>query len=103
MEGQQYVQLPPGTTECNHSYYAGNSFSASRSVQQLQNGTIATPVQSLSYTQEANGVASSGLVSSPSLPCSTICSQVPVCPTRHVTGDVMSLADAITQLSFLEF
>ena len=26
MEGQQYVQLPPGTTECNHSYYAGNSF-----------------------------------------------------------------------------
>ena len=47
--------------------------------------------------------ASSGLVSSPSLPCSTICSQVPVCPTRHVTGNVMPLADAITQLSFLEF
>ena len=30
-------------------------------------------------------------------------SQVPVCPTRNVTGDVMPLAEAITQLSFLEF
>ena len=100
---QQNVQPPPGTTECNHSYYAGNSFSASHSVQQLQNGSITNSVQSLSYTQEANGVASSGLVSSPSLPCSTICSQGPVCPTRHVTGDVMPFADAITQLSFLEF
>ena len=97
------MQLPPGTTECNHSYYAGNSFSASHSVQQLQNCSITNSVQSLSYTQEANGVASSGLVSGPSLPCSTICSQGPVCPTRHVTGDVMPLADAITQLSFLEF
>ena len=100
MEGQQYVQLPPGTTECNHSYYAGNSFSASHFVHQLQNCTITNSVQSLSYTQEANGVASSGLVSSPPLPCSTICPQVPVCPTRHVTGDVMPLADAITQLSY---
>ena len=103
MEGQQYVQLPPGTTECNHSYYAGNSFSASHSVQQLQNCTITNSVQSPSYTQEANGVASSGFVSSPPLPCSTISLQVPVCPTRHVTGDVMPLAEAITQLSFLEF
>ena len=103
MEGQQYVQLPPGTTECNHSYYAGNSFSASHSVQQLQNCTITNSVQSLAYTQEANGVASSGFVSSPPLPCSTISSQVPVCPTRNVTGDVMPLAEAITQLSFLEF
>ena len=97
------VELPPGTTECNHSYYAGNSLSASHSVQQLQNCTITNSVQLLSNTQEANGVASSGLVSSPSLPCSTICSQVPVCPTRHVTGNVIPLADAITQLSFLEF
>ena len=42
-------------------------------------------------------------MSSPPLPCSTISSQVPVCPTRNVTGDVMPLAEAITQLSFLEF
>ena len=103
MEGQLNAQLPPGTTECNHSHYAGNSFSASPSVQQLQNCTITNSVQSLAYTQEANGVASSGLVSSPPLPCSTISSHVPVCPTRNVTGDVMPLAEAITQLSFLEF
>ena len=95
--------MPPGTTECNHSYYAGNSFSASHSVQQLQNCTITKSLQSLAYTQEANGVASSGFVSSPPLPCSTISSQVPVCPTRNVTGVVMPLAEAITQLSFLEF
>ena len=103
MEGQQNVQLPPGTTEWNHSYYTGNSFSAPHSVQQLQNGTIATSVQPLAYTQEANGAASSGFVSSPLLPRSAISSQVPAGPTRNVTGDVMPLAEAITQLSFLEF
>ena len=63
----------------------------------------ATSVQPLAYTQEANGAASSGFVSSPLLPCSAISSQVPACPTRHDTGDVMPLAQAITQLSFLEF
>ena len=103
MEEQLNVQLPPGTTECNHSYYTRNSFSASHSVQQLQNGTIATSVQPLAYTQEANGAASSGFVSSPLFPCSAISSQVPPCPTRNVTGDLMPLAEAITQLSFLEF
>ena len=103
MEGQQNVQLPPGTTECNHSYHTGNSFSAPHSVQQLQNGTIATSVQPLDYTQEANSAASSGFLSSPLLPCSAISSQVPACPTRNVKGDVMPLAQAITQLSFLEF
>ena len=89
MEGLQNVQLPPGTTEWNHSYFSGNSFSAPHSVQQLQNGTIATSVQPLAYTQEANGAASSGFVSSPLLPRSAISSQVPACPTRNVTGDVM--------------
>ena len=103
MEGQQNVQLSPGTTEWNHSYYTGNSFSAPHSAQQLQNGTIATSVQSLAYTQEANGAASSGFVSNLLLLCSAISSQVPACPTRNVTGDVMPLAEAITQLSFLEF
>ena len=37
------------------------------------------------------------------LPRSAISSQVPACPTRNVTGYVMPLAEAITQLSFLEF
>ena len=95
------MQLPPGTTECNHSYYTGNSFSASHSVLQLQNGESANSVQPLTHTQQANGAASSGSVSSPALPCSTISSQVSVCPIRNVTGDVMPLAQAITQLSSL--
>ena len=64
---------------------------------------ISTSVQSLAYTQEANGVASSGFVSSPLLPRSAINSQVLVGPTRNVTGEVKPLAEAITQLSFFEF
>ena len=68
-----------------------------------QRQTITNSVQSLSCAQEANGVASSGFVSSPPLPCSTISSKVSMCPTRNVTGDVMPLAEAITQLSLLEF
>ena len=103
MEEQLNVQLPPGTTQCNHSYYTGNSFSASHSVLQLQNDETANSVQPLTHTQQAHGAASSGSVSSPPLPCSTISSQVPVCPIRNVTGDVMPLDQAITQLSFLEF
>ena len=97
------VQMPPGTTECNHSYYTRNSFSASDPVLQLQNHGTGNSVQPLTHTQQANGTASSGSVSSPQLPCSTISSQVPVCPIRNDTGDVMPLAQAITQLSFLEF
>ena len=72
-------------------------------VLQLQNHGTANSVQPLTHTQQANGTASSGSVSSPPLPCSTISSQVPVCPIRNDTGDVMPLAQAITQLSFLEF
>ena len=60
-------------------------------------------VQPLAYTQEANGAASSGFVSSPLVPRSAISSQVPAYPTRNVTGNVMLLAEAIMQLSFLEF
>ena len=81
----------------------GNSCSAPHSAQQLQNGTIATSVQPLAYTQESHGDASSGFVSSRLLPRSAMSSQVPACPTRNVTGDAMPLAEAITQLSFLEF
>ena len=44
-------------------------------------------------------------MSSPQLPHCLISSQVPAGPTRNVTGEVMptSLAEAATQLSFLEF
>ena len=56
-------------------------------------------------TQESNGTASSGSVSSPQIPHSAISSQVPAGPDRNVTGNVMSatLAEAATQLSFAEF
>ena len=62
-------------------------------------------VQPLASTQESNGTAPSGPVSGPQLPHNLICSQVPTGPTRNVTGEVMptSLAEAVTQLSFLEF
>ena len=103
MEGHLNVRPPTSTTECNHSYYTGYSLSALHSVQQLQNGMISTSVQPFAYTQETNGIASSSSVSSPQLPHSAISSQVPAGPTRNVAGEVMPLAEAVTQLSFLEF
>ena len=105
MEEHQNVQPSTGTTEWNHSYLSGNSLSALHSLQQLHDDTVSTSVQPLVSTQETNGTTSSGSVSSPQLPHSLISSQVPASPTRNVTGEVMptSLAEAVTQLSFLEF
>ena len=54
--------MPPGTTECNHSYYTGNSFSVPHSAQQLQHGTPATPAQPPASIQEVDGPASSGAI-----------------------------------------
>ena len=68
-----------------------------------KNGMISTSVQPLAFTQETNGTASSGFVSSPQIPRNAISSQVPAGLTRNVTGEVMPLAEAATQLSFLEF
>ena len=96
------MQMPPCTTECNHSYYTGNSFSAPHSVQQLQHGTPATPAQLPASIQEVDGPASSGVISSSLLSCSAFSSQVTADPTRNGTGDDIPLAEAITQLSFLE-
>ena len=92
-----------GTTEYNHSYYTGNSFSAPHFAQQLQHGTLATPAQPPASIQEVDGPASSGVISNSLLSRSAISSQVTADPTRNGTGDVMPLAEAITQLSFLEF
>ena len=97
------MQMPLGTTECNHSYYTGNSFSAPQFARQLQHGTLATPAQPPATIQEIDGPASSGAISSSLLSRSTTSSQVTADPTRNGTGDVMPLAEAITQLSFLEF
>ena len=97
------MQTPPGITECNQSYYTGNSFSVPHSAQQLQHGTPATPAQPPASIQEVNAPASSGVISSSLLSRSAFSSQVTEAPTRNGTGGVMPLAEAITQLSFLEF
>ena len=97
------MQMPPGTTGCNHSYCTGNSFSAPHFVPQLQHGTPATPARPPASIQEVDGPASSGVISSSLLSCGAFSSPVTVDPTRNVTGDDMPLAEAITQLSFLEF
>ena len=97
------MQIPLGTTECNHVNNTGNAFSASHIAQQLQHGTLATPAQPPASIQEVDGPASSGAFSSSLLSRSAISSRVTADPTRNGTGDVMPLADAITQLSFLEF
>ena len=105
MEEHQNVRLSTGTTEWNHSYYTGNSLSALHSLQQSHDDTVSTSVQPLVSTKETHGTTSSGSVSGPQLPHSLISSHVPAGPTRNVTGEVMptSLAEAVTQLSFLEF
>ena len=104
MEEQQNARPPIGTTVWNPSYYTANSLSALHSLQQLQDGTSSMSVQPLASTQETNGTASSGSVSSPQLPHSAISSQVPAGSTRNVTGEVMptSLAEAVTQLSLFD-
>ena len=103
MEEQQNVRPSTGTTELNHSYYTGNSLSVLHSSQQFHDDTVSTSVHPLVSTQETKGTTSSGSAFGPQLPHGPISSQVPACPTRNVTGDVMPLAEAIMQLSFLEF
>ena len=118
------MQTPPGITECNQSYFTGNSFSVPHSAQppgitvqpvilyrqrpphsaqQLQHGTPATPALPPASIQEVNAPASSGVTSSSLLSRSAVSSQVTVAPTRYGTGGVIPLAEAITQISFLEF
>ena len=105
MEEHQNVQPSTGTTEWNHSYYTGNSLSALHSLQQLYDDTVSTSVQPLVSTHATNGTASSGSMSDPQSPHGLTSSQVPAGPTRNATGEAMptSLAEAVTQLSFLEF
>ena len=97
------MQTPSGITECNQSYYAGNSLSVPHFAQQSQHGSSATPAQLPASIQEVNAPASSGVISSSLFSRSAISSQVTEAPTRNGTGGVMPLAEAISQLSILEF
>ena len=97
------MQTPPGITEGNQSYYTGNSFSVPHSVLQSLHGTPVNSEQLPAFIQEVNAPTSSGFTSSPLLSCSAVSSQATVAPTRNGTGGVIPLAEAITQISFLEF
>ena len=105
MEEHQNVRPSTGTTELNHSYYTGNSLSALHSSQQFHDDTVSTSVQPPVSTQETNGTTSSSSAFGPQLPHGPISSPVLAGSTRNVTGEAMptSLAEAVTQLSFLEF
>ena len=105
MEEHQNVSLSTGPSELNRSYYTGNSLSALHSSQQFHDDTVSTSVHPLVSTQEINDTTLSCPALGPQLLHGHIGSLVLAGPTRNVTGEAMptSLADALTQLSFLEF
>ena len=82
-----------GPSELNRSYYTGNSLTVSTSVHPLvstQQISDTTPSCSALGSQSLHGHIGSPVLAG---------------PTRNVTGEAMptSLAEALTQLSFLEF
>ena len=105
MDEHQHVRPSAGTTKFNHSYFEGNSLSALHSSQQFHDDTVSTSVHPLVSNHETNGTTSPGSAFGPQLPHDTISSPVLAGTTQNVTGEAMptSLAEAVTQLSFLEF
>ena len=105
MEGHQNVSSSTGPSELNRSYYTGNSLSALHSSQQFHEDTVSTSVHPLVSTQHISDNMPSCSALGPQLLHGHIGSPVLAGPTRNVTGEAMptSLADALTQLSFLEF
>ena len=70
---------------------------------QFTQGSDALFPGSLLHASLTLACCSSGVISSSLLSCSAFSSQVTVDPTRYGTGGDLPLAEAITQLSFLEF
>ena len=105
MEEHQNVRLSTGPSELNRSHYTGNSLSALHSSQQFHDDTVSTSVHPLVSTQQINDTTPSCSALGPQLLHGHIGSPVLAGPTRNVTGEAMptSLAEALTQLSFLEF
>ena len=101
MDEHQHVRPSTGTTELNHSYYAGNSLSALHSSQQFHDDTVSTLGHPLVSTQEIDDTTPSCSALGPQLPHGHIGSPVLAGPTRNVTVEAMptSLAEAVTQLS----
>ena len=94
-----------GPSELNRSYYTGNSLSALHSSQQVHDDTRSTSVHPRASTQRMNDTTPSCSALGSQLLHGHIGSPVLAGPTRNVTGEAMptSLAEALTQLSFLEF
>ena len=94
-----------GPSELYRSYYTGNSLSALHSSQQFHDDTVSTSVHPLVSTQHISDNMPSCSALGPQVLHGHIGSSVLAGPTRNVTGEAMptSLADALTELSFLEF
>ena len=105
MDKHQNVSPSTGPSELNRSYYTGNSFSALQSSQQVHDGMVSTSVHPRPSTQRINDNTPSCSALGPQLLHGHTGSPVLAGPTRNVTGEAMptSLAEALTQLSFLEF
>ena len=94
-----------GPSELNRSYYAGNSLSVLHSSQQVHDDTVFTSVHPRASIQRINDATPLCSALGSQLLHGHIGSPVLAGPTRNVTGEAMptSLAEALTQLSFLEF
>ena len=105
MEEHQNVSPSTFPSELNRSYYTGNSLSALHSSQQVHDGTVSTSVHPRASTKRINDTTPSCSALGSQLLHGNIGSPVLAGPTRNVTGEAMptSLAEALTQLSFLEF
>ena len=105
MDEHQNARLSTGPSELNRSYYTGNSLSALHSFQQVDDSTVSTSVHPRASTQRINDTTPSRSAIGSQLLHGHIGSSVITGTTRNVTGEAMpsSLAEALTQLSFLEF
>ena len=99
------MRLSTGPSELKGSYYTGNSFSALQSSQQFLMTRSPRLWIHWSPPRRINDTTPSCSALGPQLLHGHIGSPVLAGPTRNVTGEAMptSLAEALTQLSFLEF
>ena len=105
MEEHQNARLSTGPSELYRSYYTGNSLSALHSSQQVHVSAVITSVHPRASTQRLNDTTPSCSALGSQLLHGHIGSPVLAGPIRNVTGEAMptSLAEALAQLSFLEF
>ena len=105
MEGHQNASSSTGPPELNRSYCTSNSLSALHSSQQVHDGTVFTSVHPRASKQRSIDTTPSCSAPGSLLLHDRTGSPVLAGPTRNITDEAMptSLADALTQLSFMEF